>query len=144
MNGGRKHRDKGNRLERDIVDRHKAIGVHAERYPLSGASNFRGSSHDIDLYVFHPDEAPLVAEVKGRKSGKGFAVLESWLGDYDLLFLKRNNADPLVTMPWRIWERLARYINECERHEFYKENEGGIIEDNRPEYRHSRDSIIGG
>ena len=45
----RSQRDKGARAEREIVDRHKAINVHAERYPLSGASRFRGSGHDIDL-----------------------------------------------------------------------------------------------
>src|SRR6516165_9612398 len=33
-------RDNGLRAEREIVDRHKAINVHAERYPLSGASHF--------------------------------------------------------------------------------------------------------
>jgi hypothetical protein len=49
---GARHRQKGDRCERELVERHKAIGVHAERYPLSGASRFRGSGHDIDLYPF--------------------------------------------------------------------------------------------
>jgi len=35
---GARHRQKGDRVERELVERHKAIGVHAERYPLSGAS----------------------------------------------------------------------------------------------------------
>jgi hypothetical protein len=30
---GVKHRQKGNRAEREIVDLHKGINVHAERYP---------------------------------------------------------------------------------------------------------------
>ena len=47
---GARHRQKGNRIERELVQRHKDIGVHAERYPLSGASRFRGSGHDIDIY----------------------------------------------------------------------------------------------
>ena len=38
--GGARHRQKGNRTERQLVDLHKAIGVHAERYALSGASRF--------------------------------------------------------------------------------------------------------
>jgi Holliday junction resolvase len=63
------HRRKGDRLEREIVDRHREIGVHAERYPLSGASRFRGSGHDVDLYPFGREQAPLVTEVKGRKDG---------------------------------------------------------------------------
>ena len=43
---GAKHRQKGDRAEREIVERHQAIGIHAERYPLSGASRFRGSGHE--------------------------------------------------------------------------------------------------
>jgi hypothetical protein len=46
------HRRAGDRIEREIVESHKALGIHAERYPLSGASRFRGSSHDVDLYLF--------------------------------------------------------------------------------------------
>jgi Holliday junction resolvase len=103
---GARHRRKGDRIEREIVDRHKPLGVHAERYPLSGASHFRGAGHDVDLYVFGRDEAPIVAEVKSRRSGGGFAMLERWLAEYDALFLRRNNADPLVVLPWRVWARL--------------------------------------
>jgi Holliday junction resolvase len=102
---GAKHRAKGDRIEREIVSRHTEIGVHAERYPLSGANRFRGSGHDLDIYA-RRDAAPLVAEVKARKSGKGFAQLERWLGDYDALFLRRNNADPMVLLPWRVWAAL--------------------------------------
>jgi hypothetical protein len=104
--GGAKHRRKGNRIEREIVELHKELGVHAERYPLSGASRFRGSGHDVDVYLFGRDEAPVVAEVKARKNGAGFTTLETWLGEYDALFLKRNNTDPLVVLPWRVWVSL--------------------------------------
>ena len=103
---GAGHRRKGDRCERELVERHRAIGVHAERYPLSGASRFRGSGHDVDVYAFGRDEAPLVAEVKARKSGGGFVQLEKWLGEFDLLALRRNNADPLIVLPWRVWTRL--------------------------------------
>jgi Holliday junction resolvase len=106
MSGGRAPRQKGDRCERELVERHKALGVHAERYPLSGATRFRGSGHDIDVYALGRDEAPLVAESKARANGAGFAQLEKWLGEYDALFLRRNNADPLVLVPWRIWARL--------------------------------------
>ena len=107
MTGGASARRKGSAVEREMVDRHKALGVHAERYPLSGASRFRGSGHDIDLYLFGRDDAPLVAEVKARKNGAGFTTLEQWLGEFDALFLRRNNADPLVVLPWRIWARVV-------------------------------------
>jgi Holliday junction resolvase len=103
---GSKHRRKGDRIERELVDRHKAIGIHAERYPLSGASRFRGSGHDIDIYALGSEEAPLVAESKARKNGSGFVQLENWLGEFDCLFLRRNNADPMVVLPWRVWAAL--------------------------------------
>jgi Holliday junction resolvase len=60
-------RIKGARVECEIVNSHRHIGVHAERYPLSDASRFRGLGHDIDLYVLGSEQAPLVAEVKARR-----------------------------------------------------------------------------
>jgi Holliday junction resolvase len=99
-------RDKGARIEREIVNAHQEIGVRAERYPLSGGTHFRGSGHDIDIYAFGVDEAPAVAEVKGRKDGSGFTMLERWIGEYDVLFLRRDRQEPLVVVPWRIWSRL--------------------------------------
>ena len=102
--GGRRSRVKGDRIEREIVSRHAEIGIKAELYPLSGASRFRGSGHDIDIYAFGTDEGPLVAEVKSRRSGAGFVTLEN--GEYDCLFLRRNSAEPMVLLPWRVWAAL--------------------------------------
>jgi hypothetical protein len=110
VRGGRRSRRKGDRVERELVEQHKALGIHAERYPLSGASRFRGSGHDLDIYACGREQAPLVCEVKARKGGAGFAQLERWLGEYDALFLRRNNADPLVLLPWRIWARLIQAV----------------------------------
>jgi Holliday junction resolvase len=107
---GARHRRKGDRIEREIVQRHVELGIKSERYPLSGASRFRGSGHDIDLYLFGADEAPAIAEVKARQSGAGFVTLEKWLGEYDALFLRRNNADPLIVLPWRVWEQLLKRV----------------------------------
>jgi Holliday junction resolvase len=106
--GGARHRQKGNRTEREIVALHKEIGVHCERYPLSGASRFRGSGHDLDVYARGREEAPLVAEVKARKNGSGFTTLERWVGEFDILFLKRNNREPMVVLPWRVWKSLLQ------------------------------------
>src|SRR6516164_5397133 len=103
---GAMQRRKGGRIEREIVAAHKALGIHAERYPYSGGTLFRGSGHDVDIYINGKNNVPLVTEVKGRKSGTGFKVLEQWLGNSDALFLKRNNADSLVVLPWRVWTQL--------------------------------------
>ena len=48
----------------------------------------------------------LACEATARRDGEGFATLEKWLSENDLLFLRRNNAAPLVLMPWQVWARL--------------------------------------
>jgi hypothetical protein len=55
-----------------------------EQMSRGARRRFRGAGHDVDIYVFGADNAPLVAEVKGRKNGAGFTTLERWLGEYDL------------------------------------------------------------
>jgi hypothetical protein len=110
MTGGRSPRRKGDGIERELVELHRALGIHCERYPLSGASRFRGSGHDLDLYIYGREEAPFVCEVKARKSGAGFAQLEKWLGEYDALFLRRDRADALVVLPWRVWSALLAKV----------------------------------
>lgn len=107
---GARHRRKGDAVERELVERHRALGIHAERYPLSGASRFRGLGHDVDIYALGREEAPLVAESKARKNGAGFTTLEKWLDEFDVLFLRRNRADPLVVLPWRTWARLLERV----------------------------------
>ena len=74
-------RDKGLRAEREMIAAHAELGIRGERVPLSGAARYRGNGADVDLYVFGPDAAPLVCELKARASGQGFATLEGWLGD---------------------------------------------------------------
>jgi hypothetical protein len=50
--------------------------------------------------------------VKGRKNGTGFTTLERWLGDFDALFLRKNNAAPLVVLPWRMWAQLIARVQQ--------------------------------
>lgn len=102
---GRLSRDKGARIEREIVSRHLLMGVHAEKVPLSGQSAYRDGV-DVDIYPWGRDREPLVAEVKARASGGGFRMLERWLSNADLLILRRDRAEPLICLPWRTWARL--------------------------------------
>ncbi len=108
MTMGKPSRDKGQRRERQIVALHVALGIHAERVPLSGASRYQGNGADIDVCVDGKDAGALVGEVKARRGGEGFKTLEKWLGANDMLFLVRDRADPLVVGPWRVWERLVK------------------------------------
>jgi Holliday junction resolvase len=98
---GAKHRRKGSRVEREIVEAHRELGVQAKRVPLSGsASDFPG---DVLIGL---DEGEIRGEVKARREGAGFVQLERWLGANDVLFLRRNHTDPLVVLPWATWARL--------------------------------------
>ncbi len=103
---GASQRSKGQRRERQLVNLHLELGIHAERVPLSGATHYRGGGHDIDIYPHGRDHGALVCEVKARKSGEGFKTLETWLGENDALFLVRDRQEPLVTMPWRVWSAI--------------------------------------
>ena len=92
---------KGSRIKQELVRRHKAAGIQAECVPLSGAA---GGAYSDDLRI----AGRLVAEVKARTGREEFKILERWLGNKDLLFLRRDYAEPLVLMPWAIYERLMR------------------------------------
>ena len=134
---GVKHKRKGTRIEREIVDLHEAEGIHAERIPLSGAARFRGAGHDVDVYAFGVDECPLTFEVKGRKDGDGFRMLERWLGDNDGLLLRRNRAEPLVVLPWEVWAALLvsvrkaweRGLRKELQDEIFVRRAGGVVAD---------------
>jgi Holliday junction resolvase len=108
--GGARHRRKGDRCEREIVALHLALGIHSERVPHSGAMRYRGHGADVDVYALGREECPLVSECKSRKAGGGFVQLERWLGENDLLFLRRDHAEPLVLLPWRVWARLLERV----------------------------------
>lgn len=104
----RAQRDKGARIEREVVNRHLAIGVAAKRVPLSGAMSAYTGGHDVDLYPFGKNSGAIVCEVK---SGKQIpTTITKWLGENDALFLRPDRADPMVVLPWRVWERLCRAL----------------------------------
>jgi hypothetical protein len=100
---------KGFRVEREIAEMHARFGVIARRVPLSGAAARRlgpDFGGDLRIWAFGDDVAPLTAEVKARSAGGGFVVLERWMGEHDLLVLKRNHAAPMVVLPWKTWARV--------------------------------------
>ena len=109
---GKFSRDKGARRERQLVERHKAMGIHAERVPLSGACGGKFSG-DIDIHALGIDQGALVGELKARANGEGFKTLESWLGDNDAIFLWRDRAEPMAVLPWRTWELLLTELNKA-------------------------------
>ena len=114
MSGGRASKAKGSRRERQIVNLQRALGIEAERVPLSGAVGGRYSGY-VDLRPFDPERETLLTEVKARANGEGFIHLDKWLGEHDAMFLVRDRADPLVLLPWRTWEQMLRRLKQFSR-----------------------------
>jgi len=108
VTGGRKSRDKGNRVERAIVRALQDAGFGAERVPLSGSA---GGSYTGDLTV------PVIGrdqrvEVKARANG--FRELYAWLEGRDMLVVKADRREPLVVLPLS----LATEIASAAKHDF--------------------------
>ena len=81
-------RQKGDRFERQCVHDLGALGVSAERVPLSGAA---GGSFGSDLIV-----AGHKIECKTRK--RAWTDLFGWLPGNHALFIKADRTDTLVVM----------------------------------------------
>ena len=105
---GKASRDKGARGEREIVQLHKAMRIHAERVPLSGAMAYQQNSEDVDVYPFGRDDAPVVGQVKRQATDAGWKTLLGQLGEADALFFRTDRSEWHVAMPWRVWQRLLK------------------------------------
>ncbi len=99
--GGRRSRDKGNRVERAIVRALQDAGFGAERVPLSGSA---GGSYTGDLTVPLLGR-DLVVEVKARADG--FREMYAWLDGRDVLVLKADRREALVVLPLRLATQIA-------------------------------------
>lgn len=104
---GAMQRNKGARIEREVVNDFLAAGIHAERVPLSGAvKGIRaGDGHDIDIYV-EGREAPLCGEVKARRTFPKW--ITDMLGINDFLVLRANGRRPLFVVPERVMQELLK------------------------------------
>jgi Holliday junction resolvase len=89
---GKKSRDKGNRVERAIVELLQKHAFAAQRVPLSGAARGRFGG-DVSVPLLGVDRR---VEVKARRNG--FARLYDWLADHDFLVLKADRKEPLVVL----------------------------------------------
>jgi hypothetical protein len=113
------HKLKGNRVERGVVALHEGYKrTYAQRVPLSGAvEDYPG---DIEVFINRPVDSgqkpellyKLRGEVKARKDGTGFKVLEGWLGTNDILYLKRDRQPYLVVLTEETYKKLLGLIDE--------------------------------
>lgn len=104
---GKRHKQKGDRVERRIVALHKMAGVVAERIPLSGAA---GGSYtgDVRIDTDVADEGCLLGEVKARREASGWKTIKGWLGNNDVLFLVEDCHEPLVVLTWASYHLLLQ------------------------------------
>lgn len=89
---GKASRQKGDRMERQLVHLFQEAGIACERIPLSGSAggSFCG---DLSIPVLGIDRR---AECKKRATG--FTEIYRWLADHYALFIGRDRAPPLVVL----------------------------------------------
>jgi hypothetical protein len=101
LRGGRRSRDKGNRLERQLVALLQRAGIAAERIPLSGSAGGKFAG-DLSIPVLGVDRC---CECKVR--GNGFGRLYAWLDQRDLLIVRADRREPLVVVPLKLAIEIA-------------------------------------
>lgn len=92
---------KGDNFEREVKEFHRQLGVPCERTYLASQA---GRNDPGDLKIGEQ----IRGECKARKSGSGFAVLERWMGDNDILFLRRDRKEMLVCMNADLYGTMMR------------------------------------
>ena len=97
-----KAKQKGYAHEISVRNKHIEDGIPCERVPLSGSM---GGKYQGDLCVPSIEHREFILECKARKNGSGFKVIEDWIADADILFMRRNNQPDLVVM------RMDTYMN---------------------------------
>ena len=98
---GKMQRTKGANFEREIVNKHKELGIDAKRVPLSGATDF--AKHDVMI-------SGISAECKIRANG--FKEIYKWLEDNpDILICRADRKEPFVVVPWTMWIQLLKWSN---------------------------------
>jgi hypothetical protein len=85
---GRFSRDKGNRVERNLVKTFQRYGI-----PAIKVSRAYQPGEDLVLW---PDDWKITVEVKCR--ARGWPQIQRWLGEGDLLVLAADRQEPMVVM----------------------------------------------
>ena len=88
---GKSQRDKGNRFEREVVNKAIAAGKDAKRIPLSGASWLKGD-------VLIDNEV-----VECKKRANGFKQIYAWIEDNRYLIIGADRKEPLIIQRYSDW-----------------------------------------
>jgi Holliday junction resolvase len=99
--GGKAPRQKGNRMERSCVLLARALGLTAERVPLSGAA---GGSYVSDITI---RVLGLLRRFECKWRGDGYKQIYKHLGTNDGLIIKADDKPMLMVQPYEDWLRMA-------------------------------------
>ena len=114
---GKRQRDKGNRIERNLVNKLKEQGINAKRVPLSGAL---GGEHIGDIILPTRERC----EVKGRASSRIFwKLIKQYIEGVTYLLLVEDRHPPLVVMHWDNFIEYQKLKERYVRADSTKDNE---------------------
>lgn len=103
---------RGYQVEKWLERKHKENGIDCERVPLSGSM---GGKYSGDLAIPNVERRAFVCESKARRDGTGFKVIEGWLEEKDILFIKRNNQNPMIVLSWETYLKLMKVYMDNEQ-----------------------------
>ena len=98
---------KGSGYELEVVRDHQELGVQASKQPLSGALGGKDAG-DVQI-------AGRICECKRRR--KSFTTLYKALeqgGGSDALFVRDDNQETLVVLPWETWTQVMGWLRWAE------------------------------
>ena len=98
-------RQKGDRMERAVVNAFLDMGIEAQRIPLSGAM---GGEFSGDVII---GSEKFRGECKSRASG--FAQIYKWLDNCALLFVKRDRSETIVCLRMADFLEIYRKAEKC-------------------------------
>ena len=101
---GKSQRDKGSRVERRILKMFQDLGMSGKRVGFLPALGIP-TQGDLEIEGMH-------VEVKARKNGEGFKIIENWLSENDMLVLVANNKEPLIVQRMSEWLK-GRTPKQC-------------------------------
>jgi hypothetical protein len=101
--GGRSPRRKGSAFEREAVDLLQALGLAAERVPLSGAVKGGKYDHDISCPVRGVDR-----RIEAKRRARAFRTIDRMLAGNFALIVRDDRSRPMVVMLLETFAELAK------------------------------------